>query len=142
MDVPDPAVRFRIVLPPAPRLVPLVRGVARQLLRSLLTPADAALAVQVALGEACANVVRYANGDDYAVEVELGPDWCAVVVRDHGPPFDPPEHDPDRLPPEESGRGIYLMRMLTDEIEFAREGEENTVAFRVTWEPEAAAASA
>jgi serine/threonine-protein kinase RsbW len=93
-----------------------------------LPPRALSLAVPVALSEALANAMRYGNGADCSKRVRV----CAYVsdtalvleVHDEGPGFDLGAclHDcttPDRLE-REDGRGLFLMRTLTDRLEAGR----------------------
>ena len=86
---------------------------------------DSSQAIQVALHEALVNAIVHGNDEDETrrVNVELAAraDGLAVRVRDEGRGFDP-SRVPDPLAPESlckpSGRGIFLMRMLMDEVAF------------------------
>jgi serine/threonine-protein kinase RsbW len=86
---------------------------------------DSAQAIQVALHEALVNAIVHGNDEDETrrVNVELAAraDGLAVRVRDEGRGFDP-SRVPDPLAPESlckpNGRGIFLMRMLMEEVAF------------------------
>jgi serine/threonine-protein kinase RsbW len=86
---------------------------------------DSSLAIQTALHEALLNAIVHGNDEDETrrVNVELAAraGGLDVRVRDEGPGFDPTSV-PDPLAPENlsksSGRGIFLMRMLMDEVAF------------------------
>ena len=81
---------------------------------------------RVGVSEALANAMIYGNDRDPAknvrVEVDLGPEQVAVVVRDQGTGFDPGAVPDPTLPEnleEPGGRGIFLIRELMDEVDFA-----------------------
>jgi serine/threonine-protein kinase RsbW len=86
---------------------------------------DSSQAIQVALYEALVNAIVHGNDEDETrrVNVELAAraEGLAVRVRDEGRGFDP-SRVPNPLAPESlckpSGRGIFLMRMLMDEVAF------------------------
>jgi serine/threonine-protein kinase RsbW len=86
---------------------------------------DSSQAIQTALHEALLNAIVHGNDEDETrrVNVELAAraGGLDVRVRDEGPGFDP-TRVPDPLAPENlsksSGRGIFLMRMLMDEVAF------------------------
>ena len=88
---------------------------------------DSSQAIQTALHEALVNAIVHGNDEDETrrVNVELAAraGGLDVRVRDEGPGFDP-TRVPDPLAPENlckpSGRGIFLMRMLMDEVAFRR----------------------
>ena len=102
---------------------------------------EAAMNLRLAVEEAVVNVMNYAyknekNSDGTPVqgivEVQAIADKHEVVftVIDSGSPFDPtaiPDVDPT-LPVEErpiGGLGIFMMRQLTDSINYKRVGEQN-----------------
>jgi serine/threonine-protein kinase RsbW len=81
---------------------------------------------RVGVSEALANAMIYGNGRDPAkkvrVEVELRVDQVVVVVHDQGNGFDPGSVPDPTLPEnleEPGGRGIFLIRELMDEVDFA-----------------------
>jgi serine/threonine-protein kinase RsbW len=86
---------------------------------------DSSLAIQTALHEALLNAIVHGNDEDetrrVSVELAAGAGGLDVRVRDEGPGFDP-TRVPDPLAPENlsksSGRGLFLMRMLMDEVAF------------------------
>jgi serine/threonine-protein kinase RsbW len=86
---------------------------------------DAVFHVTMAVREAAVNAVLH--GNEYAPERKIE-GWLEntgidliFVVADQGRGFDP-EHLPDPLAPENvlrgSGRGIFLIRSLMDEVHF------------------------
>ena len=74
--------------------------------------------LEIALTEACANVVKHANGaDKFEVHLDVDPHRCAIDVVDDGAGFDAaeagmqhPEIESDR------GRGLYLIRALGENV--------------------------
>jgi len=88
--------------------------------------------VEVALQEACTNVIRHAHGGDASkrlvVEILRGPDALEILVRDSGAPFvfEPKARDDvDVL--AEGGYGITIMRSWMDEVTLTREGTGNVL---------------
>jgi len=89
-------------------------------------------AVELALREALNNAVIHGNGMDPKKLVEIR---CRcergkgvwLIVRDQGRGFDP-STVPNPLTPQglvaEHGRGIYLIKLLMDEVSFKRGGSE------------------
>jgi len=115
------------------RYVAVIRGVLGSLLDGAQAPVEVVDDLTVAVGEACANVVRHASGSEaYRVELEVAQEHCVVEVVDDGPGFRPP---PDRTPgPDaEAGRGIALMRALTDELEFSQADSRMRVRMSRVW---------
>ena len=95
--------------------------------------------VEMAVDEACSNVIEHAYADK-AGEIELS---CAVpeygrleiVIHDHGDPFDPELVPEPRVGDsagldtmQEGGLGLYFMRKLMDEVRFSfAPGHGNTL---------------
>lgn len=88
--------------------------------------------LQLAVDEACTNVIKHAyRGQGGKIEITIEPVKCGirVVVRDWGAPFDPQAVPaPDLTLPLEQrplgGLGLYLMRELMDQVEFAFDREQ------------------
>ena len=85
--------------------------------------------IEIALREALANAVIHGNRRDPTKTVYVGcrcgADEVSIVIRDEGQGFDtrdvPDPTTPKNLP-FNHGRGIYLMRVLMDEVRFERGG--------------------
>lgn len=103
---------------------------------------DQAFAVQMAVDEACTNVIEHAYGanPDGTIDIacEFQDDEMVVQVQDHGKAFDPQSVlPPDLAAPldEQEGRclGLYLMFKLMDSVRFefdAIEGNTLTMVKR------------
>jgi serine/threonine-protein kinase RsbW len=77
--------------------------------------------IQVALTEACTNVLRHAQGNsqEYEVTLQIDERKCEISVDDAGAGFEQGvsgSQIPGEVP--ESGRGIHLMRTLVDDVRF------------------------
>ncbi len=88
-------------------------------------PPEARMAVKLAVGEACNNAVKYAKGDNagtcsisVACRVQL--DALEIDVTNQGNGFHPdaPAAMPAAVALEEHGRGLALMQMMMDSVEF------------------------
>lgn len=128
-------VRVQLRLPTDATYVPLTRNVANCLLEDMGVPKDASGDIQVALSEACANVVRHAEGVfDYSVTLAIMPEGsCEIEVVDLGPEFPPPAPDTEPEADAESGRGMLLMRELVDDFQFSREHNATRVRLVKRW---------
>jgi serine/threonine-protein kinase RsbW len=87
--------------------------------------------IEVALAEACANVLRHSGpGEPFQVTVRIGSEQCELRVVDDGCGFDSSTVDLRQLPPSppsaERGRGFGLMTSLVDELELVSEPERGT----------------
>lgn len=101
--------------------VPVVRKVATQSLLSVgfldVDVDDAELAIT----EACGNVLRHSHVDDqYLVQVELHDATLTMEVVDAGHGFDGASLGHGPAPGSaEMGRGIQLMRAMVDDVRFS-----------------------
>ncbi|HEX2899962.1 MAG TPA: ATP-binding protein [Bacteroidia bacterium] len=95
--------------------------------------------VMIAVTEAVNNSIRHGNRGDGSKLVRihcaaLNPYRIMMAVEDEGTGFDP-ESLPDPTAPEnvlrESGRGVFLMRQLSDEIHFQNAGRRVEMVFNI-----------
>ena len=98
--------------------------------------------VQMAVDEACTNIIKHSYGEEKEGEItlrcELADGDFVVTIRDNGQPF-----NPEAVPPpditcclaerQHGGLGLYLMRQLMDEVcfHFGAEGNELTMVKRI-----------
>lgn len=96
----------------------------------------AVYAVQMAVDEACSNIIEHAYGGEGKGDVELYcrklDDGLEVTIRDQGHPFDPTAIDAPNIhaPLEERGEGglgLFLMKELMDEVAFEFSKGGNTL---------------
>lgn len=87
----------------------------------------AVYAVEMAVDEACTNIIEHAYGGEGRGDIEctcwVDDGELTVTLRDYGSPFDPssvPEPDINAGLEErrEGGLGLYLIRNLMDEVDF------------------------
>ncbi len=83
--------------------------------------------VEVAIDEACANIIEHSYGGEVGGEIEcicqILPDGLKIVLHDTGCFFDPNSvPEPDLKAPldqrKEGGLGLFFMRKLMDEVIF------------------------
>jgi serine/threonine-protein kinase RsbW len=94
--------------------------------------------ILIAVTEAVNNAINHGNkqNPEKKVEVsfaELG-DRLSFVVKDEGEGFDhaalPDPTDPENLE-KISGRGVFLMNQLSDEVEFSENGTKVEMKFKI-----------
>lgn len=101
---------------------------------------DEVFHVQLAVDEACTNVVEHAYEGDERGEIEIlwgtacleGVGYFAVRLVDRGKCFDPAQVPPPTLSPNPEevrigGLGIHLMRKLMDRVDYRFGPEENVL---------------
>ncbi len=93
-------------------------------------------AVELAVDEACSNMIEYAyhgiDGGDIECTCDPQEDKLVIVLRDHGKPFDPSKVPPPDLQSDihsrkVGGLGIYLMRHYMDEVHFEQLGKSGNL---------------
>ncbi len=106
----------RLDLPREADSVPAVRRLLRSALAVLHVNRDAGDDLEIAVSEACANVIRHATGAEmFEVSLDVDDSRCAIDVRDDGPGFDP---GAVAAPTDgsENGRGLFLIRALAENV--------------------------
>ena len=92
--------------------------------------------IMVAITESVNNAIRHGNKEDKHKNVTLsavcGDGSLTFTVEDEGPGFDPDSLE-DPTAPENlektGGRGIFLMKHLSDEVKFSNEGRKVELTF-------------
>jgi anti-sigma regulatory factor (Ser/Thr protein kinase) len=112
---------------PNPATVPLARHLMADWLEHLVGDDDERADLLLVASELCSNAVRHSTGAPTSLVLRARAEADAVVieVEDDGRGFAAVFRDDDDLPDgsAEQGRGIYLARALTDELDaFRREG--------------------
>ena len=88
---------------------------------------NAVYAVQLAVDEACSNIIEHAyTGEDQGnIEIEcvLSEEGLEIIIQDYGKSFNPDEVlEPKTSGPLEElgsrGAGLFLMRKMMDEVHF------------------------
>lgn len=131
--------RFEIVFPSsAVFLGPVVDEVVGACERMAVAGSRSRLNLRVALGEAVANAIQHGSGEvperSVRVVAAFGEEEVRVTVEDEGRGFDPGAvADPTR--PENrdraTGRGLFLIRSLMDEVHFNETGNAITMVYRL-----------
>jgi serine/threonine-protein kinase RsbW len=113
----------RLNLPREVDSVPAVRRLLRCALSILRVDRQSGADLEIALTEACANVVKHAAGaEKFEVRLDVTADRCAIDVVDNGPGFDTAAMaaaEADAPAPGtdgEHGRGLFLIRALSDNV--------------------------
>lgn len=99
-----------------PAAVPAARAFVRHALRSAGVPPDIGDSLVQAVAEACNNAILHADGDTFAVAVNVVGGVCTLAVSDLGCGFDPPEHARMPSPRAIDHRGLALMEALVDHV--------------------------
>ncbi len=127
-----PHLELALSLPRETVSVPIVRHLSAQALRAFGVSEPDIDDVQVAITEACANVIKHAaDADTYDVQIDLTADRCSITVVDAGDGFDLEDLSGDPDAESESGRGLLIMRALVDNVAFRTESQAGAVVHMV-----------
>jgi serine/threonine-protein kinase RsbW len=124
-------VTITLDVPRDARSVALTRHLVRLALYEVGVVPEVVEDIEVALAEACANVLRHSGpGGPYQVSVTIGQAQCELRVVDVGCGFDRSAVDLQRSQrpslSAERGRGFGLMTSLVDELELDSVPERGT----------------
>lgn len=124
-------IHFSLCLPRDEESVPVVRHICRDALAELGVVRDCVGDVELAVTEACTNVLKHAagTGDEYGITVAIAEDDCVIRVIDSGAGFDHEALDRETAVDHgaEGGRGVFLMAALVDDLKFTSKPETGTV---------------
>ena len=134
--------KLTLALPRDQLSVPLARRILKRSLDSLGIDGDTISDIELALTEACTNVLDHARGDDdYTVSAGIEGSNCVIEVIDRGGGFDGSQHGLEEAAHSaEEGRGVQLMRALMDRLEFQNRPTTGTVVHlekRLAWDADA-----
>ncbi|MCU1602747.1 MAG: ATP-binding protein [Frankiales bacterium] len=121
--------KLTLALPRDHMSVPLARRILKRSLDTLGVEPGTVSDIELALTEACTNVLDHAQGnDDYEVSAGINGHNCVLEVVDRGTGFDGSQHGlQDASQAAEEGRGVQIMRALMDRIEFQSRPTQGTV---------------
>jgi serine/threonine-protein kinase RsbW len=103
-------------------------------------------AVQLAVDEACANIIEHAYGGEGGGEIEctceVSPARLRLVLRDSGRSFDPasippPDLDSELEQRQVGGLGLFLIHKIMDEVRFEFGEGGNTLTLVKHMDPSA-----
>jgi serine/threonine-protein kinase RsbW len=131
-------IKLTLALPRDALSVPVVRRILASSMGVLGVDEDVIADVEVALTEACTNVLKHADaGEEYEVSAGIDGDLCVIEIVDRGVGFDAAElGHADASVGAEGGRGIQLMREMVDRVSFERHEAHGTVVHmekRLQW---------
>jgi len=120
---------LELSLPREANSVPVVRHLCRSAMQELGVDHDCCDAVEIALSEACTNVLKHSGpGDEYQVGVTVDEERCTIRVVDHGQGLDSSTlGEPMAGNTAERGRGVAIMEALVDRVKFELMPENGTI---------------
>ena len=130
--------KLTLALPRDEFSVPVARRILARSLDVLGVEEHVIADIELALTEACTNVLDHAaDTDEYEVSAGIDGTLCIIEVIDRGAGFDDTTQGlVDAEPSAEDGRGIQLMRALVDKVTFTSRPQVGTVVHlekQLTW---------
>jgi serine/threonine-protein kinase RsbW len=122
-------ITLALCLPREGPSVGIARHICRDALISLGVSDECVADIELAVTEACTNVLRHAASGrhEYEVQVEIDDHTCQIRVLDAGDNFHVMEEQAPAPVTAETGRGLFLMRAMVDELDLDHEPEAGTV---------------
>ncbi|HEV2919677.1 MAG TPA: ATP-binding protein [Actinomycetota bacterium] len=118
-----------LTLPRDEQTVPVARHIVRNAMEQVGVDETCVYDVELALSEACTNVLVHSGpGDQYVVRLDLEDRLGVIRVLDVGHGVDSAKLEADdALPDDEQGRGLGLMQALVDRFDFTSRPEAGTI---------------
>ena len=119
-----------LCLPRDELTVPVARHIVHSSLREAGVEEECVDDIEIALSEACTNVLKHSGpGDEFEVAVDLNVKSATIRVVDTGHGFDweSLEEDTSSDLSAERGRGIELMQALVDTVKFTSRPQAGTI---------------
>lgn len=126
-------------IPAQPKYLALIGTVVRWYAEQAGLDEEAGQELEVAVDEACTNVVLYAFADgdagEMAVKCTTEAKGLAVTIQDNGKPFTPSDgieigKKKRETDPSTGGMGLFMINQLTDEVRYEwneRDGNQFTL---------------
>ncbi len=126
---PGHGISLALQLPRDRVSVPVIRHLASAALAEVGVTAEVAADIELALSEACSNVLDHAGpGDAYEVAVAIRAERCELRIIDTGRGFDHVSiRDRRAGHDDERGRGLALMQAVMDHVAFTSEPQRGTL---------------
>jgi serine/threonine-protein kinase RsbW len=118
-----------LTLPRDEQTVPVARHIVRNAMEQVGVEQTCIYDVELALSEACTNVLLHSGpGDQFVVRLDLEDHLGVIRIIDVGHGFDSAKLQADDTAPEaERGRGVGLMQALVDRVDFTSRPEAGTI---------------
>lgn len=128
---------YEVKLPSVPASISDVEHLIEKTCADLNISEDLFGNILISVTEGVNNAIVHGNGGDASRSVEVAvlnnESWICFKIKDQGEGFDP-EAIPDPTAPEnllkENGRGVFLMKSLSDNLIFEEGGSVVTICFK------------
>jgi serine/threonine-protein kinase RsbW len=133
---PETKTEYTLRIPSATDNLEIIRMFVSSVARKVGFTEDAVNTIELAVDEACSNVIEHAydgrDDQDIGVAVRIDYRKLTVLVTDRGKSFDfkgmeMPDMKKYLAEIRVGGLGIYLMKMLMDEVDYRSDADGNEV---------------
>lgn len=124
---------IRLQIPGTTEYIAIARRAIDAVGEQICLSASARAEVKLAVGEACNNAAMYAKEDGFmVVACRIHPDSLEIEVTNQGNGFHPEDKAamPQAEEMREHGRGLALMELIMDSVEYLTENGNTTVRLR------------
>lgn len=132
--VPARPATLRLAFAPDPASVRAVSATIRSFLAEQGVPEKELFSYELCIAEASNNAIEYTDGAarelQPVAEAVFTPDQIELRVTDHTAGFVLPERIPQPSPLSESGRGLFIIQSVMDEVRYLRGTNENVLIMR------------
>jgi serine/threonine-protein kinase RsbW len=135
MDLVNAEKVYELTTPSHTENLEMIRNFISHLAQKAGFDEMAVMEIEVAVEEACVNVIKHAHKNDEArplrLQIKIDKQKLTVLVRDQGQGFDPKQLDEQNAQallakPKPGGRGILMMKMMMDEVHFEAKNGKGT----------------
>lgn len=125
---------LRLAFAPDPASARAVAAAFRSFLAEQGVPEKELFSYELCIAEASNNAIKYATGAARELppvaEALFTPDQIELRMTDHTPGFVLPERIPQPSPLSDSGRGLFIIQSVMDEVRYLRGSKENILIMR------------
>ena len=92
--------------------------------------------IRLVLSELVVNIFKYSDADEVRLEAEHGPEGLHIALKDNGGGFESTPYVERNVTAQEflmheNGRGVYLVRMMTDSLTYSESGNAVDVTLKL-----------
>lgn len=92
--------------------------------------------IRLVMSELVINIFKYSDANEVKIRAEYGPDGLRILLRDNGTGFESAPYVERNVTRREfllheNGRGVYLVRMMTDSLIYSEAGNAVDVTLKL-----------
>ncbi len=92
--------------------------------------------IRLVMSELVVNIFKYSDANEVKMQAEYGPEGLRIMLRDDGCGFESTAYVERNVTQREylmheSGRGVYLVKMMTDSLSYSEAGNAVDVTLKL-----------